>query len=73
MKLRLEQEKGAAHWEDQEPSRLKVYESSVRHSETGESLLSVITHRNGDGLRITHAQAEELRDFLTEWIQGRLQ
>jgi hypothetical protein len=47
---------------------LKVYESSCVHRETGERLISVATR--GRGMRLTEAQATDLRDWLNEWLSA---
>lgn len=49
-------------------SRIKVYESSVLNQVTGEPLVSIATR--GPGMRLTEAQAVELRDWLTDWLEG---
>lgn len=51
-----------------EMSRIKVYESSVLNQVTGEPLVSIATR--GPGMRLTEAQAVELRDWLTDWLEG---
>lgn len=50
--------------------RIHFYTSSIKHEGTNEALLAIST--GGRGLRITAAQAEELRDYLDEWIKGRV-
>jgi len=54
---------------DNNSERLKFYESSVAHPETGERLLSVIAIGGGDGLRMTEDQVAELAGFLKDWLE----
>jgi hypothetical protein len=67
-KLDIFLDSGAVHAGDENTAeRVKFYESSVPHRFTGGRLLSLITVK-GDGLRMTEAQVEELRDYLDDWL-----
>jgi hypothetical protein len=65
--LRLFPQPGTVHDDVSGIDRIKLYDSSLSNAETGEPLLSL--HSNGRGLRLTIAQAEELRDWLTGWLE----
>lgn len=70
-KLNLYPDPGTEHAYDEGTcERLKFYESSVPHRVSGDRLLSVIAI-GGDGMRITEAQAQELRDWLDGWLNHR--
>jgi len=70
--LCLEVEEGTTGFSEYEAEihRVHFYPSSGKREGTGESLLSISTR--GHGMRMTVRQAEELRDYLDEWIKGRV-
>lgn len=63
-RLTLEVEPSANH--DRVMSRVHVYESSLSNEGKDERLVSLATR--GPGLRLTEAQATELRDWLASWL-----
>lgn len=68
MELKLETDPNTVETSDTEiGTKLKIYESSVRHGFTGDALLSIAV-KNGRGVRLNLSQVRELRDFLSEWL-----
>lgn len=66
-RLRLVPDPGAYAQGDTEIDAIHVYPSSVFHTETGEPLITV--YPLGRGMRLTREQAQELHDWIGEWLQ----
>lgn len=64
--LELRGDPAATYGNDQRFSPIRLYPSSLAHRTDGTALLSVVCQ--GPGLRLTRAQAEELRDYLDTWL-----
>lgn len=65
-RLRLFVDPGTVQEDESHVSRTDFYVSSLTHDSTGEPLVSIASH--GNGMRITKAQAAEIRDWLDAWI-----
>lgn len=64
----IEVDSGTEHRLDNPPShRVHFYESSLKHTETGEPLVSISCQRHGTRMTIT--QAEDLVEWLSDWIR----
>jgi len=66
MRLVFEVDPATRTPDDTPHNKVSVYESSVTHAGTGEPLVTI--YSRGPGMRLTRAQATELRDWLTEWL-----
>lgn len=65
-RLTLEIDEGTMIESDAGFSRVHFYTSSIRHKETDEKLLSVVT--SGRGMRLNRNQVTLLRDRLNEFL-----